>query len=376
VVALLMCVLTGGGLLTTGLRNGAESLSGRLGADALLVPAGYEHEAEGALLRGEPSAFWFDAELAERLMADVNIERATPQLFISSFDSEHCDAKVQFIGVDPATDFVVSPWLSESLPGGLRDGDIIIGSKITGKAGSFLTFFGRKYTVAAKLAETGIGFDTSVFVNMPTARTAFRDYIALGGQGGSTATTDAVSSIVVKVKRDVSLTEFSRGIRYGFRAENVGVVLTKTLFDSVSRGLESMITVITVIAAALFLAALGVLAILFSVTVNERRREFGVYRAMGATKIKLATLILTESALVSFTGAIVGAGLIALIYFSFDTAIGLAADMPYLKPNAEQIAFTLLTSFAVSLIAGPLASGFAAGRITNSVTSVLLRENA
>jgi putative ABC transport system permease protein len=371
-----MFVLSGGGLLSIGLKNGAESLSGRLGADALLVPAGYEHDAEGALLRGEPSAFWFDAELAERLMANENIERATPQLFISSFDSEHCDAKVQFIGVDPATDFVVSPWLSESLPGGVRDGDIIIGSKIIGKEGNYLTFFGRKYKVAAKLAETGMGFDTSVFVNMPTARLAFADFIALGGQGGSTATTDAVSSIAVKVKRNVSLSDFSRGIRYGFRTENVGVILTKSLFDSVSKGLESMVTVIALIAAVLFLASLGVLAILFSVTVNERRREFGVYRAMGATKSKLAALILSESALVSFAGALAGAALIALIYFSFSTAIGLASEMPYLKPEAGQTALIMLAAFAVSLIAGPAAAAGSAGRITNSVTSVLLRENA
>jgi putative ABC transport system permease protein len=54
-VSLFSLVLSGGSLLALSLMKGSKSLSDRLGADALLVPHGYEHKIEGALLRGEPA---------------------------------------------------------------------------------------------------------------------------------------------------------------------------------------------------------------------------------------------------------------------------------------------------------------------------------
>jgi hypothetical protein len=54
------------------------------------------------------------ADVANRIAQTDGIDRATQQLFISTFDSEHCAALVQIIGYDPETDFVVAPWLKGS----------------------------------------------------------------------------------------------------------------------------------------------------------------------------------------------------------------------------------------------------------------------
>ncbi|MDR2616025.1 MAG: ABC transporter permease [Oscillospiraceae bacterium] len=291
-VAALTFALVGGSLLALGMRSGVTSLRGRLGADALLVPGGYEADAEGALLRGEPSAFWFEASLASRLADNPDIERSTPQLFIASFDSEHCDAAVQFIGYEPETDFLIAPWLTESVPGGPGDGEIVVGARVRGKTGGTLKFFGRDYLVAGRLEETGMGFDTSVFVNMKTARDALIDYVALGGKGGPEGEAGAVSSLAVDIKPGVSPSDFSRGVRYEFRTENVGVVLTQAVLGSVSGGLSSLFIFIAAVVALLWAMTVVVLAILFSVSVNERRREFGIYRALGATRGALSRLVI------------------------------------------------------------------------------------
>jgi putative ABC transport system permease protein len=373
VAALLAFVLTGGSLLASSLVNGARSMAARLGADALLVPAGYEQEVAGALLRGEPGSFYLDADVAERLLHAEGIEQASPQLFIASFDSPHCSAEVQMIGYDPKTDFVISPWLSRTLPGGPGENEIIIGSSITGRTGDDMLFFSRKYRVTGRLERTGTGFDTSVFVNMDTARRALADYVSLGG-GNVPEGEGAVSSIAVRIRRGLDPNTFSRNIRYGFRSENVGVVLTQTMLSSISGSLKVLVGIIAVLVVFLWLLALGSLALLFSVTLNERKREFGVYRALGATRRTLARLVLAESALVSLAGALAGVALLSLVYFSFSPLIGISVAMPYLQPTGGTIALLLAGGLLAAFATGPLASLRGAARIGSLAAAAILRE--
>jgi putative ABC transport system permease protein len=371
ITALLAFVLTGGSLLAGSLMNGARSTAARLGADALLVPAGYEREAEGALLRGEPSSFYFDGALAGRLLTAGGIEQASPQLFIASFDSPHCSAEVQMIGYDPETDFVISPWLSQTLPGGPGDGEVVIGGSILGRPGDTLLFFSRKYKVAGQLEKTGTGFDTSVFVNMDNARAALEDYISLGGMN---VPEGAVSTIAVRIRQDLSPTAFSRSIRDVFRGENVGVILTQTMLSSIAGSLKVFVVIIAALVIFLWLAAVGVLSLLFTVSLNERKREFGVYRVLGATRRRLALIILSESALISLSGAAAGTALACLVYFSFSPLIGISVAMPYLQPSGGTVALLLGGGMFVSFVTGPLASLRGAFRIGRLTTAVIVGE--
>jgi putative ABC transport system permease protein len=373
VVALLAFLLIGGSLLTVSLFNGTSSTSARLGADAMLVPSGYEQKVEGALLRGEPSAFYFDGALVSRLLAVDGIERASPQLFIASFDSPHCSAEVQMIGYEPSTDFVISPWLSRQLPGGPSDGEVVIGSSINGKPGDKLLFFSATYQVSGKLERTGMGFDTSVFVNMKTARAALEDYAALGGENVPDGP-DAVSSVIVELQPGVDSNGFARSIRYSFRKEGVGVVLTQAMLSNVSQSLHALIGIILALIISIWLLALGVLAVLFTVTTHERKREFGVYRALGATRRRLTGLILSESAVVSLAGALMGTALLSFVYFSFAPLIGISVHMPYLQPSGATLALLLGSGLLLSFVTGPLASLYAAAQIGRLAVGAILRE--
>lgn len=47
-----------GSVFSLSLKHGLDSLSNRLGADVIVVPAGYKAEIESVLLKGEPSTFY------------------------------------------------------------------------------------------------------------------------------------------------------------------------------------------------------------------------------------------------------------------------------------------------------------------------------
>ena len=98
------------------------------------------------------------------------------------------------------------------------------------------------------------------------------------------------------------------------------------------------------------------LAILFTVAFNERRREFGIYRALGATRGKLRWIILSESCAVSIAGA--AAGIFSLCFFvlPFAPLIGQTIGTAYLQPSPEVLSIILLASLLVSFATGPAAS--------------------
>jgi putative ABC transport system permease protein len=373
IVALLAFVLIGGLLLSASLRGGVESARRRLGADMMLVPTGYEQSVSGALLRGEPSAFYLTGGAAEELMKLDGIAEASPQLFIASFDSPHCSQKVQMIGYDARSDFVIAPWLESETDGGPGAGEIVVGSLINGEVGGELQFFSKYYKVAGKLEPTGMGFDTSVFLNMDDARAALKEYTILGGEGAP-EDGDAISSIVVNVEDGVDVEELAKKIRLEQRQNHVAVVLPQTLVTDASRGLGTLLAVVTVLASLLWILAAGVLALLFSLSINERKREFGVYRALGATRGRLAAIILAESSVVGLVGAVAGAGLLVLVFFSFERLLSVSIDMPYLRPAFASLAPTMLAVFTMTLLAPPLASLFSALRIGRLAAHSIIRE--
>ena len=94
-VALCSFTIFAGGVFNVKLRNGLETLSGRLGADLLVVPYGYEKDMQAALLRGEPSTFYLKADLAGRLAGLPGVVAASPQLFMASLSAGCCTVKVR-----------------------------------------------------------------------------------------------------------------------------------------------------------------------------------------------------------------------------------------------------------------------------------------
>ncbi|MFP3154314.1 FtsX-like permease family protein [Lachnospiraceae bacterium ZAX-1] len=373
-VAVLSFVLIGGTLIAVSLSQGIRSISNRLGADALFVPLGYEQHIEGALLRGEPSAFYFEGEIIEKLRAFDGIEKASPQLFIASFDSPHCSAEVQMIGYDAQTDFVIAPWLTRAVSGGPGKGEVVVGSSINGDTGDVLQFFSSDYTVVGKLEKTGMGFDTSVFLNMDVARLALQEYVSYGGEGVSGEVADAVSSIAVDVKSGVDVMEFAKEARRAFHDERVSVVLPQTMIGSLSGNMKSLLLVIAVLIVFLWALAVAVLALTFTGILGERKREFGIYRVLGATRGKLAWIILSESCILSLLGAVVGAALLALFFFSFSPLISLTLDMPYLVPSGVTLFLLFSGGLLVSFLTGPIASLFSALRIGHIATNAIMRE--
>jgi putative ABC transport system permease protein len=371
--AIFACALLGGTLLAESLENGLDNLSRRMGADILAVPYGYEADIQSALLRGEPSTFYFDAKTAGMVAEVEGVADVSPQLYIATLNSGCCAYPLQLIGFEPATDFVIQPWMSGALDHALADGEIVVGSSINAEAGQKLKFFNQTYLVTARLEKTGMGFDTSVFMNLPTAKQTARESERLAAHPAADA--DQISSLVVRIQDGYDVKDVANNILKAHAGDGVYVVVARNMISDIAGSLRSLTAYIYTLAGVLWALAVIVLAIVFSVMLNERKREFVIFRVLGAPRSKLVKLVLCESALISALGAAAGIIAAALVFFFFHTYIGSLSGLPFLQPSPGTVWKVVAVSFLLSFAIGPAASVFAALRAGRSEIYSTMREN-
>jgi putative ABC transport system permease protein len=373
VVGLFAFTLFGGSILNANLREGLANLSGRMGADILIVPHGYEKKLQAAILRGEPSQFYIKADIADKIRSEHYIAAASPQLFLVSLDAGCCTAKVQLVGIDQDTDFGVRPWIRRKLNRPLRDDEVVAGSMIVPKESERVLLFGKPYTVAAKMDRTGMGFDTSVFMTIDAAHSLAREAKLVTGDPD--AAREYVSSVMVKAREGFSVKEAANALMRKYALDyNLDMVVAADMLSSIAAGMKNLSLVLSGLACALWLVGLSILFVVFSAGQSERKRELGILRILGATRSKLAALILAESAHVSLRGAVTGILLAGAVVFPFNTLIFASLELPFMHISVPEAAGYAVLAFAAAVAVGPLACLWSVFSITRFDAYATLKE--
>lgn len=376
VVSLLSFTMFGGAVLSKSLKNGLGSLKDRLGADLAVVPLEHESQYEGIILSGEPSRFYFDRSMEQQVRNVEGVEEVSPQLFLSSLSAACCSVPVQVIGFDPETDFVIKPWIAKVYDKELETGQLIAGSDIVLNDSGTLKFFNDTYPVAAQLEKTSTGMDYSVYANMDTM-VLLLDGARKTGMNLSVDVYDtdidhSISTVMVKLKEGYDADSVTTNIRR--QISGVSIVKSKNMFHSASNQISVLIAFVHAVSYALWVIAVFVLAVMFTVIVNGRKKEFALLRSLGATRVNLCKLVLAESLMISVFGGVLGAFLASLVVFPFSTYIGESLHLPYLLPDVVSAIRLLVVSLILTIAAGPVAAIYSAGKVSRTEASVLIRE--
>lgn len=371
-VLLFSSALFSGSVLTLSLSSGAESMAHRLGADIMLVPAGYDPHIDSILLSGKPSNFYLPADTLERLGRFRGIERMSPQTFLVTLSASCCSYPVQLMGVDFDTDFIVKPWLEATLRRELKDGEIIVGHRVTGRPGDKIKFFGRELTIAGRLEQTGMGFDTAVFLNRPTiamlAKEAERIIKHPLASDGS-----LISTVMIKLKPGEDSVQTAREMNRALNGHGIYALFSKKFVNAISASLKMVSWMVQGGLLLIWLLALMVIALLFTISLAERRREMAVLRALGASRGKLIQIVLTEAFIVSAYGAAVGVILGAAVVAAASPFVAAALRMPFLLPAWPVLLLLAFGAAAASVLTGLAAALFSAIRAADAVISDAMR---
>jgi putative ABC transport system permease protein len=378
VVALCALLLAAFALFTTLLLRGAENslrlAIDRLGADIVVVPEGTEARVEGALLMGTPTKVWMPQENVAKIAALPGVEVVSPQLYLATLTGASCcsASNMFMIAYDPQTDFTITPWLMQKMGKGLRLGEVVGGSYIFPSEGyQNIKVYGYLVTLKANLEPTGTGLDQTLFMTFSTARDV-----------ASKSTTQAlqpleipansISSAMVKVKPGADLHAVSAQIMQS--VPGVTPIESANMFQSYRKQMTGLLKTILVVMGIAWGLSIVLIGLVFSMAANERRKELGVLRALGATRRFIFQSLLAEASLMAMIGGATGILIAGLAIFLFRNLIMVSLGIPFLLPSLGTFVLWVGAGLLLALFSVNLAALLPAIKISRQDPAVAMRE--
>lgn len=361
-------------LLSRSIKHSLEVGTKRLGADIVVVPAGNEIEAQTALLLGKPlSEAWMPAENVDRIAQVEGVAKVSPQLYLETLTGAACCSAwdMFMIAFDPKTDFTVIPWLRKEVKElGLLDvvgGDWVIIPEATGE----ILIYGVKVNLATKLEPTGMGLDKTMFLTFDTAHEIARQSVTTAARPMNIPE-GKISAVQVKVKEDYSIDEVAKRIKE--RIPGTYPFASLELTRAIHRQTEGLFRMLFLGLTVVWVLAVVLSGLLFSLMVNERRREIGLLRAIGANRHFIFKLFLTESSVLGLGGGLIGVAFALLFVYLFRLYLMLSAEVPLLIPPIPSILGFMLACLIIALILALPALLYPAIRASRIDPAVAMRE--
>ena len=372
---LLSFTIFGGVLIFLSLKNGLNSIEQRLGADIIVVPyeARTKVSADTILNQGNRTYFYMSKSKLEKIKAIEGVEKVSPQIYLCSMNAGCCSVSLQLIGFEPETDFTIQPWMRENFKGNLGLGDILIGSKVSMPYNRKLKFFNTTCNVASQLEETGTGLDNAVYASLETI-----DMLIESAKTQNISFTDKsyngkmISSVMIKVKEGYDIDNVASLIQR--RVNGTQAVKSKSMTSGIASSLANTAKIIFSLMLVIWILCLIILIVVTNLIIGERKKEFAILRVIGTDRKKLSRLVILESLILNATGGLAGILVSILCIIPFNSMIKKALSLPFLLPEAGIILLLMTITLLLSILSGAITSSYAARKISQIDTGIILRE--
>ena len=325
------------------LRKGAK----RLGADITVIPYDVTEQAQGEVLTGRfAKRDSMPADHVRRISEMKAVKRVSPQLYLGTITgSGYSNAeKVSLIAFDPKTDFTILPWLKYKLakPLGIHDA---VGGALIDKMDppEHILTNGYKLTLVGKLEPTGIWLDQAVFVTFETARE-----MIVKGAISAEVSADTVTSISVDLKPgyDVArtVTEMLLAV------PGIWPVQATQLLRTLAAQRAGLIQSLFLASSIIWVLTIVLTGLVFSLMVNEQRREIGIFRAVGASRHFIFRLFLTEGAILATVGGLTGMIVSTFLLYFLRTVLMSAFEVRIYLPSLPTLVVSLIGCFLIALL--------------------------
>lgn len=326
-VATLFALLSFSAGITAALERELDSL----GAHILVLPIGCPYALTLSLMQGVDTIEYIDEASLPLLRSTENVSVAAPAVVGRAKVN---GASSPIYGADAAT-AELKKWAIAAFDGAIVGGKAAADLGISvGESITVSLYTTQTITVQRVLPTTGGRDDTFVFLPLAVAQRI----LALDGR---------LSAVLVRTANVSEVTETRAALG---RLSGVQAIPPSEVFDTLVGLLASVRQTMILIAGIAI--AVGVFTAMNTMimSVQERRRDIGLLRAVGATRRKVFQLFLSESLVVSAIGGFVGLGAGYAATLLLPRASGLGLDAPPVY-SPVFVAICLLVAVAVGVIA-------------------------
>jgi putative ABC transport system permease protein len=358
-------------------RGGQESLRlarERLRADVVVVPRGSVTGVEGALLLGNATNTYMPRGVVDKVRAVPGVAQASPQLYLTSMaNSSCCSVSLMFMfAFDPTTDFTIEPWLKEKLGHDLQVGEAVGGSDVFVPEGEDkIKLYGYDFDLVGNLEPTGTNLDQTLFMTYQTAN-AMQEASQTKAKMALPVLNNTVSSVLVKVDPGADRTEVAQAITQA--VPEAQAVPAAQMFSSYGDQISGVLRTLVVIVVLTVALSLALMAVIFLMSVHDRRRQIGVLRALGATQRFVLLAYMTEAAVLAVAGGLAGAILAAVIVYFFHDLLVSALGFTIMLPSVLSMVLFVLAGLLVALVVAAAAAFVPALRASREEPAVSMRE--
>lgn len=350
-------------------RQNMQASLGQLGADVIVIPFGTMVQGlEGARLMSQAREHWMPRAYMDRVAAVPGVEAVSPQLYLGAVPQDQ-GPDIYVVSYEPQTDFTLEPWLDRPLSDGLPLGSAVAGSDVP--AEEIFDLYGYPLQLVRRLVHTNTDVDRSLFVSFETGQ----DIAGKVMVGPKPFTRPAPASITsVMVRAELGTDPHTIALRVHDQVPSVIPVENPQLFQSERRQLVGLIRTVAGLLVVTWLLALLFIGLTFTLVVNERQREIGVLRALGATRRAVMRGLLSEGALLALLGGTLGLLFTALVLRWLAADLQNMLGMPFQPPDAAPLLALALGTLVVTLLSVLLAAFIPSMRIYRLEVSLAMRE--
>lgn len=361
-------------VLVDSMEASLEKTVNRIGADVIVVPKEYESSMADSLFMGELCNFSFDSKWVEDIKNVDGIEAISPQLYMQTMSASCCDSAVQLIAFDPETDFIVSSWLEDDgikMPG---RGEFIVGSSITPGDSGTMKFFNVEYKVIGQLEKTGTSYDSCVFMNYDTAQDMMNGETWVKFFGATPDVRQMVSSLMIRAEEDMPITTIAGAINFKLPdGSPVSAYTTNGIMSDAMASVESMGSYTRILMGLISVLVVAALLCIFTITINERTKEFGILASLGADSRKLSGIVLTEGFMIGLAGGLIGTAVSVAVIMIFGGTIVNVMELPQLNSDIAYMLMLGLKCTGLALVVSVAASLYSAWKVSRNNLDALIK---
>jgi putative ABC transport system permease protein len=353
-VAVLVSLLFSTSFFDLGVRKVSAAGAGKFGADMMLLsptlPVIFSYEvATGPIFVVDRPQGYMNGSVVGQVRALPGVDAASPQVFVAFLNDSSTGLVRTLVAFDPGTDFVVQPWLNTTITS-LQPNETVVGAGTRLSVGDVVRYQGLALKVKTVLAPTNATLDQAVLFPIETLRSA-------PGIG-----TNEISAVMMKLTDSSAVNNIQSELK-----NNVGNFRTVASSGLVSRvrldttGIASY----ELLAEAIMVASVfSLIGLVFTMTTNERSRQLGLMRSIGATNRFIFANVLKEAALTAAMGSGLGLLLGAAVVYLGEGFLVATFNTALTVPDLAESLVLVFDSVALGIAIGTLASLLPAWRVS------------